>query len=168
MPMTRSQKRVARDSFSEMKFFAMKSGFVCPARPSSMFAPIAVAESSSFMLSRLTTAPRSCNRTPSSDTSHANRNALSHRSCSLIMTSGTCRFLCPPRSGRLFLFFAFRCSLITASCREHCQAVLANSGRLISQRCRSCQQHLSPGRARRVDTSTRATLIDSVQALRFD
>ena len=38
-PMTRSQNRVSRDSFSEIKFFAMKSGFVCPARPSSILAP---------------------------------------------------------------------------------------------------------------------------------
>ena len=60
--MTRSQNRVSRDSFSEMKFFAMKSAFDWPARPSSMFAPIEVPASSSFMLRRLTTGPRSWSR----------------------------------------------------------------------------------------------------------
>jgi hypothetical protein len=48
--MTRSQNRVSRDSFSEMKFFAMQAGFDWPARPSSILAPIDVPGFSSFML----------------------------------------------------------------------------------------------------------------------
>jgi hypothetical protein len=43
-PMTLNQYRVSRDSLRQMKFLAMKSGLVCPAWPSSKFAPTEVLE----------------------------------------------------------------------------------------------------------------------------
>jgi hypothetical protein len=140
--MTRIQNRVSRDSFREMKFFAMKSGFDCPARPSSIFAPIDVPESSSFMLSRLTTGPRSCNRTQSLDTSHANRKALSHRSWLSIMSACFCTLYAAAKPRSLFVFvlrfsvqmsdflLALRNLARTAGFTAHCLAGVAVGGML--------------------------------------
>jgi hypothetical protein len=74
-----------------MKFFAMKSGFDCPARPSSIFAPIDVPASRNFILKRRMTGPRSWSRMQSLDTLHAYRKERSQSSCSSIMDDTLCR-----------------------------------------------------------------------------
>ena len=62
VPMTRSQNRVSRNSLRQMKFLAMKSGLVCPAWPSSKFAPMEVPASSNWKLRCLTIGPRPSER----------------------------------------------------------------------------------------------------------
>ena len=63
------------------------------------------------MLRRFTTGPRSCNRTHSFDTSHANRNVRSQRSCLSIMVGYLCTVYAAAKRKSLFDLFVFRCSL---------------------------------------------------------